>query len=392
MRRLVALVAMGALIVGVIAGSVWLREDDAPETSVAILEAGASPRSGPQSEAMDVVADRTGARPVLPTLLPDDEYRLIEVGTVRMEAEASGPAAVYFRYERAGSEPSSFWVIQDAPNTVPMPSPLSEVETRVAGARIWMMVRADGASIGPEFPLWFLAKTGSYDRFVSFEGPRRPDVARARDVIESMLRQDPPGSAVPPTPAGGKVPVRPSAAPVTPPSQKGYGDEVPLGATPVTSCPLTPAGCAAASSLLATVEAGDYGAIQPRVPITYPIGGKPGLDIVDAAGLTRALDQARQELDSIAVGCPQRNELGPEAGACDDLFVLALPVTLAVTRAGERTALGFMFIREGERFVLHSVVIDPGANFTRGGGASGFPLPLDVTGGKSSLWYIPWHR
>jgi len=299
---------------------------------------------------------------------------------------------VYFRYERADVEPSSFWVIQDAPNAVLMPTGLIEIETGVEGARIWMMGRLDGANIGPEFPLWFLGKTGSYDRFVSFEGPRRPDIERAREVIESMLRQDPPSSAVLPTPSGGKPPVRPVASPATPPSKKGYGDEVPLGATPVASCPLTPAGCAAASSLLATVEAGDYGAIQPRVPISYPIGGKPGLDIVDAVAFKRALDQARQELASVAVGCPQRNELGPEAGACDDLFVLALPVTLAVTRAGERTGLGFMFIREGERFVLHSVVIDPGANFTHGGGAQGIPLPLDITGGKSSLWYTPWHR
>lgn len=123
-------------------------------------------------------------------------------------------------------------------------------------------------------------------------------------------------------------PVEKPTAETTAPSgpvRKG-GDEVPLGAMPVTSCPLTPAGCAAAAALLATVEAGDYEAIQPRVPIGYPIGEKPGYDLVDAASLTRALDQARQELDSIAVGCPQGNALGPEAGACDDRFVLALPV------------------------------------------------------------------
>ncbi len=192
-----------------------------------------------------------------------------------------------------------------------------------------------------------------------------------------------------PTPPVDK-PTAETTAPIGP-VRKG-GDEVPLGATPVTSCPLTPAGCAAAAALIATVETGDYGAIQPRVPISYPIGGKPGLDIVDAAAFNRALDQARQELGSIAVGCPQINGLGPEPGACDDRFVLALPVTLALTRPGERTALGFMFIREGERFVLESVLIDPGANFIRGGGALGIPPPLGVAGGWGIFWYTPWHR
>lgn len=124
--------------------------------------------------------------------------------------------------------------------------------------------------------------------------------------------------------------------PSGPDTGKGYGDEVPVGATPVTSCPLTPAGCTAAVSLLATIEAGDYGAIEPRVSITYPIGGKPGLDIVDAAALSRALDQARQELSSVAVGCPQLNGLGFEPGACNDLFVLAVPVLLPASRRKDR--------------------------------------------------------
>ncbi len=51
-----------------------------------------------------------------------------------------------------------------------------------------------------------------------------------------------------------------------------------------------------------------------------------------------------------------------------------------------------MFVRDGGRFVLDSVVIDPGANFTRGGGASGIPPPLGITGGWAIFWYTPWHR
>lgn len=38
----------------------------------------------------------------------------------------------------------------------------------------------------------FIARTPKYDRVISFEGAERPDMDRARLVIESMLRQGDP--------------------------------------------------------------------------------------------------------------------------------------------------------------------------------------------------------
>lgn len=121
------------------------------------------------------------------------------------------------------------------------------------------------------------------------------------------------------------------------------------------------------------------------------IGAKPGLQIDDASALSSALVTAKARLNAVAIGCPQKNGLGPEPGACDGLFVLAVDVSPG-TGSSAQKALAFVFVRRGDAFELRQVDIEPYLDVEYGGLALGFALPLDLTGGRSGLWYTPWKR
>lgn len=172
---------------------------------------------------------------------------------------------------------------------------------------------------------------------------------------------------------------------------QGWGNEQSLAAPPVHQCPLSSAGCAAAEELLNLIDRGETRAVLESLKPTFPIGRKSGMQIVDERAFTDALTVARGRLGTIAIGCPQMNVLGPEAGACEDLFVLAVSVDLRDGGTTKASALGFEFVRLGDRFALQRAELEPAVQLDRGGGSLTYVLPAEFRErGLSALWYTPW--
>lgn len=175
--------------------------------------------------------------------------------------------------------------------------------------------------------------------------------------------------------------------------RQGYGNEQALTAPAVRECPLPSSGCAAAGELLRLIERGDTRAVLESLKPTFPIGRKSGMQISDEKAFVDALTVARGRLGTIAVGCPQLNVLGPEEGACNDLFVLAVSVDLRDGGTTRDSALGFEFVRQGERFALERAEIEHAVRLDRGGGSLTYVLPAEFRErGMSALWYTPWLR
>ena len=176
----------------------------------------------------------------------------------------------------------------------------------------------------------------------------------------------------------------------------GIGEETLPTAEAVTQCPLDAAGCAAAESLLALIDAGDASGLAAlaglNAPGGYPIGGQPELQIRDAADLASALAVAKTKLDTVAIGCLHKNVRGTGPGACGDIFVLAIDINPSGTPRSDWRALAFVFIREGGAFRLLRPDIEGSLDVTNGGIGAGIALPLELTGNLSGLWYTPWKR
>jgi hypothetical protein len=188
------------------------------------------------------------------------------------------------------------------------------------------------------------------------------------------------------------VPSIPFAAPVTPVWRKAdQGDEQTLGALPVTTCPLDAAGCVAAGSILRGIETGDHSQLFPAIrpqsggPL---IPSKQGLQIDDADALSMALNTARQDI-KMAIGCPQATFVGPEPGACDDLFVLAVDISLGHGPT-DRRSLAFLFVREDDAFLLTDLRIQPYFDISHGGLSMNLSLPYSLMPVGLALWFTPW--
>ena len=123
------------------------------------------------------------------------------------------------------------------------------------------------------------------------------------------------------------------------------------------------------------------------MPNAFPIGGKPGLQILDEPALRDTLVGARDHLGTVAVGCPQETLFGPVEGACDNLFVLAID---AVPESS--WTLGLLFINDAGTFVLDRAVVQPQIDVSKGGGSASIAVPFNGTDGGAALWYTPWER
>jgi len=177
-------------LVGALWAALWLTQDG-HATAVEVRDGQTLVKTGTRGEALDYVQERTGMRPLLPTELPRGKYELTEMSAVPVRPPSTGYVGAYFRYDHVTDEPSRFWVNQFVPGSVDVPNEFLSVATTIEGARIWTLgAPPEGDEVGPGFQFVFMAKTPKYDRIVVFEGARRPDTARAREVIESMLRQE----------------------------------------------------------------------------------------------------------------------------------------------------------------------------------------------------------
>ncbi len=189
--RLLLVYALPPLVVGVILVVLYVFTNDVRSGGpVQILDAGMVVGTGTDLEALDYVATKTGMKPVLPTVLPQGGYDLTAVNAVPAKAPATGYLGVNFTYDRHAGAPAWFWVNQFGPGLQSVPDGLEEVNTAVEGARIWTLGEPSEDAPETERRFQFIAKTAKYDRIISFEGAYRPDMTRARLVIESMLRQD----------------------------------------------------------------------------------------------------------------------------------------------------------------------------------------------------------
>jgi hypothetical protein len=176
-------------------------------------------------------------------------------------------------------------------------------------------------------------------------------------------------------------------------SKKDIADERKLPGETVEECPLDAVGCSAVESILTDLAAGDGATVSSRLESAIQgelvVGSKPGLQLVGEPAIREALDDARFGLSTVAIGCPQENALGAEPGACADIFVLAIDISGSL---GRSAALALLFAKSGTDFELLRAEIEPQLDIEYGGGASGFPLPLDLTNGRSVLWYTTWKR
>lgn len=187
--RLILVYALPPLLVGVLWAALWLTQDG--HATVEIRDGETLVETGTRAEALDFAKERTGMRPLLPAVLPEGGYELVEVRAVPGRPPSTGYAGVYFMYESKGDEPSRFWVDQFVPGSVDVPNEFLPVVTTIDGARIWTLgAPPERYEPGPGFQFVFMAKTARYDRIVVFEGARPPDTERAREVIESMLPQE----------------------------------------------------------------------------------------------------------------------------------------------------------------------------------------------------------
>ncbi|MBX7110630.1 MAG: hypothetical protein K1X87_02140 [Dehalococcoidia bacterium] len=182
--------ALPPLLVAALCGGLWFAQDH-EATAVEIRDGERLVTTATRAEALDYIEERTGMRPLLPTVLPRGGHQLTGMSAVVATPPAVGYLGAYFLYEIEGRDPSRFWVDQFAPGSVHVPNEFLPVVTTVEGARIWTLgAPPEGYDVGPDFQFVFMARSTRYDRVVVFEGTARPDTDRAREVIESMLRQE----------------------------------------------------------------------------------------------------------------------------------------------------------------------------------------------------------
>lgn len=187
--RLFAAYALPPIAVVALAFVLFGRATDSGSgQSVQMFDNGALVGTGTEQAAVDYLIAKTGISPTLPAILPFGGYQLSGAYALSAAPAAGGHRRLNLTYERQRGDRAWFWVVQEPSGTELPPEGLPEVETAIEGARIWTLGEPGSEEPNPRFQ--FIARTAKYDRVISFEGAYRPDMNRARAVIESMLRED----------------------------------------------------------------------------------------------------------------------------------------------------------------------------------------------------------
>lgn len=184
---IIAFIVMGPPLVAV-AALLYVRSNSERAPLVEVREAGAMVRLASPAEAVAAAARRSGMKPVLPDDSALRGYRLLSIDSVLSGEIGSATTAVKLGYQRGSAD--RLWIVQMPVNALRIPPSLVEVKTSISRGTIWTLGPPGDPVPGNQRGLQFLARSSSYDRIVSFEGPVYPSEREARTIIESMLRQD----------------------------------------------------------------------------------------------------------------------------------------------------------------------------------------------------------
>jgi hypothetical protein len=188
-RLLLVVVLPPALAAVSVALAVLFGDDDGALPAVEIRDQGTLQGLGSRAEAIRAVEAMSGLKVILPTVLPNKEYRLAYVDSLA-PGESGSPGIGFGFRDRRSAEAPWFWVVQKPANTIKLPLPLPEYPTGIAGAQLWLAsYRPENIGGNPQ-SLQFVSRTTQYDRIISFEGTAGADEETGRKVIVSMLRQE----------------------------------------------------------------------------------------------------------------------------------------------------------------------------------------------------------